>query len=85
MTKIGGFMATVSKGLLKNRMLEYFRTVERTGEELIVTDHRKPVLRVTPFKQRHSLRESFNAYQGKARFRKPVTEPETGEWGEHSL
>ena len=78
-------MVAVSKGLLKNRMLEYFRTVERTGEELIVTDHRKPVLRIVPFKQKRSLCDSFEAYQGKARFRKPATEPETAEWGEQSL
>lgn len=78
-------MATVSKGILKSRMLQYFRTIEQTGEDLIVTDNRKPVLRVTPFKPKRSLKGVFDSYQGKAKFRKPVTEPETAEWGGHSL
>lgn len=75
-------MATVSKGVLKNRMLEYFRRVEQTGEELIVTDHRRPVLRVTPIKSRTPLSRLFDSYQGTATFNAPPTEPETDSWGE---
>jgi prevent-host-death family protein len=77
-------MITVSKGLLKNKMLEYFRDVERTGEELVVTDHRKPVLRVIPIKKRKSLSAAFAKYQGKAKYASPVTDPETEEWGDLS-
>ena len=36
-------MLAVAKGELKAKMLECFRHVEQSGEELIVTDHRKPV------------------------------------------
>jgi prevent-host-death family protein len=75
-------MITISKGLLKNKMLEYFRNVERTGEELIVTDHRKPVLRVLPIKKRRSLKTAFAKYQGKAKYTRPVTDPEKEEWGD---
>jgi antitoxin (DNA-binding transcriptional repressor) of toxin-antitoxin stability system len=74
-------MITVSKGILKNKMLEYFRTAEKNGEEIIVTDRHKPVLRITPIKRNKSLRQVFLPYQEKARFDTPVTEPETGEWG----
>jgi prevent-host-death family protein len=75
-------MITVSKGNLKNRMLEYFRNVEKTGEALIVTDHRKPVLKVVPYKEKKSLKEIFAPYQGKAKYHAPVTDPETEEWGD---
>jgi antitoxin (DNA-binding transcriptional repressor) of toxin-antitoxin stability system len=75
-------MITVSKGILKNKMLEYFRTAEKNGEEIIVTDRHKPVLRITPIKQRKSLRQVFSSYQQRARFMAPVTEPETGDWGD---
>jgi prevent-host-death family protein len=75
-------MIIVSKGILKNKMLEYFRNVERTGEEIVVTDHRKPVLRVVPIKMRRSLKAVFAKYQGKAKYMRPVTEPETKEWGD---
>jgi hypothetical protein len=39
-------MKTVSKGVLKAKMLEYFREVEQTGEELVVTEYNLPVLKI---------------------------------------
>jgi len=45
-------MNTVSKGVLKAKMLEYFRKVEETGEELVVTDNNEPVLRIVPIRKR---------------------------------
>jgi antitoxin (DNA-binding transcriptional repressor) of toxin-antitoxin stability system len=75
-------MITVSKGVLKDKMLEYFRNAEKNGDEIIVTDRHKPVLRITPIKQQVSLRQVFAPYQQKARFTSPVTEPETVEWGD---
>ena len=39
----------VSKSKFKPRSLEYFRKIEQTGEELIITDHGRPVLKVVPF------------------------------------
>ena len=39
----------VSKSSFKARALEYFRQVERTGKELVITDRGKPVLKVTPY------------------------------------
>ncbi len=39
----------VSKSQFKPRSLEYFRRIEQTGEELIITDHGRPVLKVVPY------------------------------------
>lgn len=39
----------VSKSRFKAKALEYFRQVEQTRKELIVTDHGRPVVRVAPF------------------------------------
>jgi prevent-host-death family protein len=39
----------VSKSQFKPRSLEYFRQIEQTGEELVITDHGKPVLKVVPY------------------------------------
>lgn len=41
---------TVSKSKFKARALEYFREVERTGQELVVTDRGKPVLKIVPYR-----------------------------------
>ena len=40
---------TVSKSQFKPRSLEYFRRIEQSGEELVITDHGRPVLRILPY------------------------------------
>jgi prevent-host-death family protein len=39
----------ISKSRFKARALQYFRRVEQTGQELVITDKGKPVLKVTPY------------------------------------
>lgn len=75
-------MITVSKGLLKSKMLEYFRHVEQTGEELVVTDHRVPVLRVVSIRERESPEDVFADLRGKLTYRGSLTEPTLSEWDE---
>lgn len=41
----------VSKSKFKPRALEYFRQVQRSGQELIITERGKPVLRITPYSE----------------------------------
>ena len=40
---------TISKSRFKPRALEYFRRVETTGEELVITDRGRPVAKVVPY------------------------------------
>ena len=40
---------TVSKSRFKAQALEYLREVERSGKELVITDHGQPVLKVVPY------------------------------------
>jgi prevent-host-death family protein len=39
----------ISKSEFKPRALHYFREVEKTGKELIISDHGKPVLKIVPY------------------------------------
>lgn len=39
----------ISKSQFKPRALEYFRKVELTGEELVITDHGRPVVKIVPY------------------------------------
>ncbi|MEE9132072.1 MAG: type II toxin-antitoxin system Phd/YefM family antitoxin [Gemmatimonadota bacterium] len=60
---------TVSKSKLKARALEYFREVERTGRELIITDRGKPVLKIVPYREDpvealKILRDTVVKYEG---------------------
>jgi prevent-host-death family protein len=75
-------MKSVSKGVLKAKMLEYFREVEQTGEELIVTDNNTPVLKVVPLRQRRPAAAVFADLRGHVVYREDVLTPTTDEWPE---
>lgn len=53
---------SVSKSTFKAKALEYFREVENTGRELIITDHGKPVLKIVPYP--HDPAESLRSLRG---------------------
>ncbi len=74
-------MSTVAKGYLKAHMLEYFRTIEKTGEDLIVTDHRNPVLKISPFRGKNQISDLFADVKGKVRIKGDLTAPTISEWG----
>ena len=40
---------TVSKSRFKPKALHYFRDIQESGRELIITDHGKPVLKIVPY------------------------------------
>jgi len=72
----------VSKGVLKAKMLEYFRRVEESGEELIVTDNNQPVLRITPIRARRPAREVFADVRRRVAYHGDILEPTNDEWPE---
>ncbi len=71
----------VSKGVLKAKMLEYFRRVEETGEELIVTNNSVPTLKVVPIQKKERAEEVFADLRGKVCIDDSIMEPEIEEWG----
>ena len=75
-------MTTVSKSKLKARMLQIFREIEQSGEDLIVTDHGQPVLRIQAIAKKRSVGEVFGALQGQVSYNEDVNKPTLDEWGE---
>ncbi len=75
-------MIAVAKGKLKARMLEYFRRVEESGEELVITNNRVPVLKVVPYRRKLRPETVFADVRGRVRYRGDITAAETGEWRE---
>ena len=66
----------VSKSRFKARALEYFRQVERTGRELVITDRGTPVLKLVPYREDpdqalRALRDTVVRYDAPT---KPVAE-----------
>ena len=41
----------ISKSKFKPNALKYFRHVEESGKELIITDHGKPAFKIVPFSE----------------------------------
>ncbi len=59
---------TVSKSKFKPQALKYFRNIQETGQELVITDHGKPVLKISPFSEDsqsilEELRNSVTYYE----------------------
>ncbi|HEY6880658.1 MAG TPA: hypothetical protein VI299_21695 [Polyangiales bacterium] len=75
-------MDSVSKGVLKAKMLEYFRKVEETGEELVVTDNNVPVLKIVPIRTRVPTAVMFADVRGRVVYHEDLTTPTSDEWPE---
>ena len=73
-------MPSISKSKLKANMLRIFRHIENTGEEMIVTDHNRPVLRIQPIAQKKTVEEVFGTVQGKVIYCEDINTPTTDEW-----
>lgn len=74
--------ATISKSKLKATMLEVFRELEATGQELIVTEHGRPVLKIVPIRQKKTVLELFGHLQGRVVYHEDINTPTIDEWSE---
>jgi antitoxin (DNA-binding transcriptional repressor) of toxin-antitoxin stability system len=75
-------MPTISKTKLKANMLRVFREIEASGEELIVTDRNRPVLRIQPIGSKRSVEELFGPLQSQLTFNEDVNAPTMDDWPE---
>jgi len=75
-------MLTISKSKLKTHMLQVFRQIEQTGEEVIVTDNNHPVLRIQRIAPKSGVDEVFAAYRGQMVWREDPNTPTSDEWSE---
>jgi len=57
-------MKIVSETMLKDSMSEYFREIEATGEEVLVTDHGEMVLKIISYRRETDTPESPPGGQG---------------------
>ncbi|WP_420644737.1 type II toxin-antitoxin system Phd/YefM family antitoxin [Candidatus Leptofilum sp.] len=71
---------TISKSKLKANMLRIFREIEASNEELTVTDHGVPVLKIVPIKNKKSIDELFAPYRGKMSYTEDLNTPTIDEW-----
>ncbi len=75
-------MPVISKSKLKATMLQVFREIEESGEVLIVTHNRRPVLRVQSIRNKEPVEKVFERMRGKVVFHEDPNTPTTEEWNE---
>lgn len=70
---------TISKSGFKPKALQYFRKIQEDGQELIITDHNKPVLRIIPYREQPEvvLREFRNTVR---RYEQPLEPVGENDW-----
>ena len=73
---------TISKSQLKAKVYEVFRNIEASGDELIVTDHGKPVLKIVPIKEKATVAEIFGDLQGQVIYHEDINTPTIDEWAD---
>jgi antitoxin (DNA-binding transcriptional repressor) of toxin-antitoxin stability system len=77
-------MKTVDKSQLTAQLLELLRLVELEGEEILVMDGNKPVVRISQYEKSLSTEELFKDMRGKVKYFEDLTTPTTEEWQEVS-
>jgi len=75
-------MKNISKSKLKSQLLEFLRIVESGGEEIIVTDRGRPVVKISKYGDSPSTEELFGQMRGKIKYFEDLTTPTSEEWGE---
>ncbi|MCV3216303.1 prevent-host-death protein [Plectonema radiosum NIES-515] len=75
-------MKTVDKNQLKEKLLEFLQLVELEGEEILVTDGNKPVVKISQYENPPSTAELFQNMRGKVKYFEDLTTPTTEEWQE---
>lgn len=70
----------ISKSKLKANMLQIFREIEESGEEVIVTSHNRPTLIIRPIVEKRSMDEVFAPWRGKAVVYEDLDTPTIDEW-----
>ncbi|TVQ26986.1 MAG: type II toxin-antitoxin system Phd/YefM family antitoxin [Spirochaetaceae bacterium] len=73
-------MKTLSKSAFKARALEIMRTVESTGEEVVVSDHGHPCVVVRPYSRSRDVRDVFADITGGMVLHEDPDLPSFSEW-----
>ena len=68
-------MKTVDKSQLTAQLLELLQLVELEGEEILVMDGNKPVVRISQYEKSLSTEELFKDMRGKVKYFEDLTAP----------
>jgi prevent-host-death family protein len=73
-------MKNIFKSRLKIKLLELLLFVESEGEEIVVTDRGKPVVKISKYDESLSTEQLFGQMRGKVQYFEDLTTPTIKEW-----
>ena len=73
-------MQVLSQSVFKTKMLEYLRQVEQTGEEIVITNHGEPAVRIVPYQPLYDVDKVFSDLRGKSSGLEVALEVTMEEW-----
>jgi antitoxin (DNA-binding transcriptional repressor) of toxin-antitoxin stability system len=79
--EVKSIVIIISKSKLKAQMWSIFREIEETGEEVIVTDNSRPVLRIRRIQAKRPVEEVFADVRGKVVYLEDINLPTVDEVG----
>ena len=71
---------SIPKSALDGKALEYIQRVADTGQEIVITDNGRPVVKVTAIPARTSADELFADVRGRVVYHDDIFAPTTDEW-----
>jgi len=74
--------SSIPKSKLKKEMYAIFRQLQASGQELVITDHGKPVLKIIPIRYKMTVAELFGDLQGRVTYLEDINRPTIVEWEE---
>ena len=75
-------MKSIDKNQLKANLLEFLQLVDLEGEEILVTDGNKPVVRISQYEKTPATEELFKNMRCKVKYFEDLTTPTSEEWQE---
>jgi antitoxin (DNA-binding transcriptional repressor) of toxin-antitoxin stability system len=75
-------MKTINKNELKENLLEFLTLVEVEGEEILVTDGDKTIVKISQYQKSLKTEDLFKAMRGKIQYFEDLTAPTIEEWTE---
>lgn len=76
-------MRIVPIEFIEQNIKEFFRHIQHTGEEVVITDQKqKPVFLLSTYRKRLRVEDVFRNFRGHVQYHDDILKPETEEWGD---
>ncbi len=73
-------MISIAKNSIQKKIFDYLSYIERTGEELIITENKQPAFKILPINARFKPEDVFGDLKGKVKYYEDINSSTESEW-----